>query len=398
MKKQILFFIIISFISLATAQSQEYLSHITFEDYDSDTDTYSEVMKETYTYNGKGQLTMTVSAYKMDTNWIESVRNEYKYNTDGNLIEEIYATKMTGSSTWANLRKNVTNYAGDTVTSEESYDWKNGNWQPDDKTILNYVGNRVESFDSFEYEDMQWKDDSRGVLTYSGAKIASLTTEELKNGVWTWDGKDIYSRHASTRIKDEIYQEWNGIAWANDEKTSYADDANGNRISETYSESEDGLTWKLVDKIEYTYDNTAFMSSYYNPYSEDSFSIGIGLIDRAHYNKILSNVVYFYEDSEWEVSGKATYYYSDDTMGLDDVSDSIFINVYPNPVTTTLNIKLKFPVEADATIYDINGRMVLNRKLQSLNTSLHIETLSAGMYVLKLRTENRFATKRITKN
>ena len=398
MKQQLLILTIAFFVGLCTSHGQEHLSHTIFEAYDTDTDSYSEAMKQEFTYNTNGQLTMITYSIKDGTNWIETLRNEFKYNASGNLIEESYATKMSPSSAWINQKKNVTVYTGNRVTSEENFEWENGEWKPDEKTILNYVGNRIETFDVFEWENMQWEDDSRGVITYSGNKIASVTTEEFKNGVWTLDDRDVYTRSATTRIKDYINQDWNGAEWENDEKISYTDDTKGNRLTEIKSESDDGITWELEDKIEYTYDNTALMSNYYNPFSVDSFSISWGLADAPHYNKVLSNIEYSYDDSRWELSGRTTYYYSDDTMGLNDLSNSNFVTVYPNPVKNTLNIKLKNHIQADASLFDINGRLVLDQKIHSLSTSLNIEALNSGIYILKIRAENGFATKRITKN
>jgi hypothetical protein len=85
-------------------------------------------------------------------------------------------------------------------------------------------------------------------------------------------------------------------------------------------------------------------------------------------------------------------------MNLKDLSDSNFITVYPNPVKNILNITLSEYTEANTSLYDVTGRLVLQQKLQALNTSLNIETLNSGMYLLKVFTDQGFATKRITKN
>lgn len=396
MKQQLLFLILTLFLGLTGVQSQDHLSHTIYEDYDSFTEEYTEAMRQVYTYRS-GRLQMVSYFYKDGADWIESVRNEYKYNGDGNLYEETYSTKVTGTSNWLNQRQNVTNYTGTRVTSQESFEWKNGAWEPDERTVLNYVGNRIETYDGFEWEDMQWKADSRGVLEYEGNKIKMITVEEYKNGVWTLHDRDVYVRSSSTRIKDYTSEDWNGTAWLKDEKVSYDDDTSGNRKTEISSDSQDRLTWDFEETIEYDYDYTELMSSYINPFSADAFSINLGLTDVPHYNKVLSNIIYSYDDSEWEISGRTTYYYSD-VMGLNDLSNSDFVTLYPNPVKNTLNIKLKDQIEAQARLYDINGRLILEQKLQTLSTPLNLETLQSGMYVLKIATQNSFATKRITKN
>lgn len=396
MKQRLLFLILTLFLGLTVAQSQDHLSHTIYEDYDSFTEEYTEAMRQVYTYSS-GRLELVSYFYKDDADWIESVRNEYKYNGDGNLYEETFSTKVTGTNNWLNQRQNVTNYTGSRVTSQESFEWKNGAWEPDERTVLNYVGNRIETYDGFEWEDMQWKADLRGVLEYEGNKIKMITVEEYKNGVWTLHDRDVYERSTSTRIKDYTSEDWNGTAWLKDEKLSYVDDTSGNRKTEISSDSQDRLTWDFEERIEYDYDYTELMSSYINPFSADAFSINLGLTDVPHHNKVMSNIIYSYDDSEWEISGRTTYYYSD-VMGLNDLSNSDFVTLYPNPVKNTLNIKLKDQIEAQASLYDVNGRLILEQKLQALNTPLNIETLQSGMYVLKIVTQNSFATKRISKN
>lgn len=397
MKQQLLFLVLTFSLGLTGVQSQDHLSHTIYEEYDSFSEEYTEAMKQVYKYEA-GRLKMVTYSYKDGADWIESVRNEFKYNGDGNLHEETYSTKMTGTSDWLNQRKNTTNYTGTRVTSEESFEWKNGVWEPDERTVLNYVGNRIETYDGYEWENMDWKADTQGVLEYEGNKIKEITVKEFKNGTWTFHDRDVYERSpSSTRIVDYISQDWNGTDWSNDEKVNYKDDTSGNREMETFSDSQDGITWEFENRIVYTYDFTELMSNYINPFSADKFSMNLGLTDAPHYNKVLSNIEYDYDDSDWEKSGRTTYYYSD-VMGLDDLSDSNFLTIYPNPVKNTLHIKLKDQIRADASLFDINGRLVLEQKLQAVNSALNIEPLNSGIYILKIRTENGFATKRITKN
>ena len=132
----------------------------------------------------------------------------------------------------------------------------------------------------------------------------------------------------------------------------------------------------------------------------------LGVDDSPHFNKLLSSISSANSSADnpvpgaatWETDSRTIYYYSDDTMGLNDLSNSNFVTIYPNPVKNTLNIKLKDQIQADASLFDINGRLVLKQKIQALSTSLNIEALNSGIYILKIQTESGFATKRISKN
>lgn len=73
---------------------------------------------------------------------------------------------------------------------------------------------------------------------------------------------------------------------------------------------------------------------------------------------------------------------------IEEVSVSEFstsgISVYPNPANDRLNLVL-----ADQTefyLYDMLGHLVRNEKLNRGNRTVELTGLSAGSYVLKMRT------------
>lgn len=402
MKQQLLFLIFAFFIGLTSSQSQNSLTHKIIEFYDSDEDTFTEFSRQEYTYLTNGQLKSATNYSNLTGASNIGSRELYTYDGNGNVTETLYSSWNESLNEWNNREKNVTTYTNNRMTRTVDYDWENGQWTEDDKTDFGYVGANIDTFNSYEWDDGQWINDFRGNLSYNSNKLKEFISEEFENGAWTLNEKNIYIRNATTgKIEDIISQIWNETDWENDSKISYALDTNGNRKAENYFEWDDDSTWKLDGKVEYTYDTTALMSDYNRPFFFFFFAnflfSEIGLVDTPHHNKVLTNLLSGYEDSEWEPGLKTTYYYSDDTMSLNDLSDNNFITVYPNPVKSTLNISLDKYTEAGVSLYDLNGRLILEKRLQALNTRLNIETLNSGMYVLKIHTEDGFATKRITK-
>lgn len=74
------------------------------------------------------------------------------------------------------------------------------------------------------------------------------------------------------------------------------------------------------------------------------------------------------------------------TLGLSENNSNQFA-LYPNPVKDIINIQLKDMQEiADAKVYDINGRMVSNVKVQ--DNKLNVQTLNTGTYILILQDSN----------
>lgn len=72
-------------------------------------------------------------------------------------------------------------------------------------------------------------------------------------------------------------------------------------------------------------------------------------------------------------------------VGNNDAIQNKFI-VYPNPSQGVINIKSRFGIDqADVTIYDMNGRLILNQNLQmSDNGTIDAGSLTPGIYMLKI--------------
>ena len=83
-------------------------------------------------------------------------------------------------------------------------------------------------------------------------------------------------------------------------------------------------------------------------------------------------------------------------LNIEDALENLTY-IYPNPTKNTLNIKLNNSNKAEASLYDISGRLVLKQKLQKELSVLNIENLNSGMYLLQIKTENNTTTKRIIK-
>ncbi|MEH6535564.1 MAG: T9SS type A sorting domain-containing protein [Psychroserpens sp.] len=80
------------------------------------------------------------------------------------------------------------------------------------------------------------------------------------------------------------------------------------------------------------------------------------------------------------------------------VSDFNTVNtrVYPNPVTNILTIESDTILKA-ATIYDINGRAILRSKFDNSNHQMNLSALQAGIYFLKVVTNNGSETLKLVK-
>lgn len=72
------------------------------------------------------------------------------------------------------------------------------------------------------------------------------------------------------------------------------------------------------------------------------------------------------------------------SVGLTELTTSWGLNVYPNPAKNLLNISLQdLPEQTQIQLFDMQGKLVLQQELK-LSQQLNIETLTPGMYLLKI--------------
>ncbi len=72
------------------------------------------------------------------------------------------------------------------------------------------------------------------------------------------------------------------------------------------------------------------------------------------------------------------------SVGLNKLTKQSGIEIYPNPAKTVLNISLQqVPKNNTVQLYDIHGRLLIQQELKP-QQQLNIETLSPGMYLLKI--------------
>jgi hypothetical protein len=67
-------------------------------------------------------------------------------------------------------------------------------------------------------------------------------------------------------------------------------------------------------------------------------------------------------------------------------SDVQKVDVFPNPANSVVNINLTgYTGKSVIRLFDVNGRAVLLREVNAVNTQLDISALPAGVYMMKVR-------------
>ncbi|WP_040279455.1 T9SS type A sorting domain-containing protein [Psychroserpens damuponensis] len=85
------------------------------------------------------------------------------------------------------------------------------------------------------------------------------------------------------------------------------------------------------------------------------------------------------------------------SLGIDDVYISEHVSIYPNPAKNNLNILTSSNLQLElATIYDVRGRLVVTKNLNTTYTlnSIDVSQLQNGVYFIKINVENNTITKK----
>lgn len=84
--------------------------------------------------------------------------------------------------------------------------------------------------------------------------------------------------------------------------------------------------------------------------------------------------------------------------GSKEVDNSIAIKVFPNPTKDVLNIELLDSQNAQLTITDINGKILLIKDLTEKSSKISIAHLSKGLYNAQIQAGGKTVSKKIVVN
>jgi hypothetical protein len=87
------------------------------------------------------------------------------------------------------------------------------------------------------------------------------------------------------------------------------------------------------------------------------------------------------------------------TVGIKETAITLELSVYPNPTTDYLTLKVEDNTELNYQLYDLQGKVIENKKVSSTTTSINVENLSKAIYFLNVTKNNRIVkTFKIIKN
>lgn len=84
-----------------------------------------------------------------------------------------------------------------------------------------------------------------------------------------------------------------------------------------------------------------------------------------------------------------------EAIGIDEASDNIF-NIYPNPVSNSLNIQNDNPHKTEYFIYDLGGRLLQDGSFLK-SKIIDLKNLEEGVYIIQLQSQQGFVSRKFVK-
>lgn len=315
---------------------------------------------EQYTYdNGGNKETRILGLTPSMQNYYQHIKS---YNSNNDIINDLLQSWNSISTAWEDIRQDVYTYHAGTSNIKDvtTYDFNSGHdsykiayeytgsdivkityqvWSS--STLVNYrkydytynVSGKPATEAQSDWNGAVWEQSERGVITYTSG-LRELIIEKLNGSSWGLDER--YLTYYTGDLETEYIQQSRvGANWVNSDRESSIYDSNDN-------------------KTDYIWDS--WLSNAWSPYykEERTFSIAAPLLST-------------------------------------ETFDAINFKVYPNPVADILHIA------SSETINKMEMFNVLGERIsQTFNTKqLNVEHLKSGIYLLKVFSNNRSATKKI---
>ncbi|HPW65474.1 MAG TPA: T9SS type A sorting domain-containing protein [Salinivirgaceae bacterium] len=334
-------------------------SEIYFSSWDTVNNKWRYCGKCEYSYDNNSNLILE-TGYRWDTlnnDWTLRSKTEYSYDSNSNLILEGYYSWDIDSSQWKCNWKN-----------EYSYDI-NGNLIQYIYYSLNESTNQMYIYYKIEYS---YDDYNNMIMQIYWECIHG--TEELRC-LYKYE----YSYDNNNNMIMEIRWEYSSFTneWHQDIKYEYSYDSNNNTTEKTYFHwNFNENTWIPEEKFEFLYNSSYTFSDIILPavdYFYDSFEeINLN-------NMLIEYKEYTMYDGEFSEKYSEKYYYSEITVGIDDVKKSTF-NVFPNPASSYIIIQPQLSDNSGVfEFYDIKGNKVISLVFSD-RTQVSVSDLQSGIY------------------
>ena len=379
----------------------------------------------TYSYTNN-RLSEIIARDFNGTGWNPRSRSLYEYDANGNNTK--YLNQVWDTTDWADEYQVLNTYnASNQLTEALSQFWNINSWLDLNRTTYSYDanGNEIESISQF-WTTVTWENSTRETQAYDANNRLTVSTSQYWTGImWTNFYRSLYTYDMPTNTTSIAEQEWNGMAWVNVFRYVFEYDNDEKLLSET-EQSWDGAAWQNVTLTTYTYNAgervTLVLEKEWNGTSWDNYSQNINEYDSN--DKWVSYLIQYWDAGVWfndtyvtideaaffpeeepvfgalfnkyvlqewndslnEWTNTLRYFgYFETFVGVKNAANGFDLQVYPNPATGTITLNVSdTDIQPERMmLLDMNGRQLMNRRLQGVGTEqINLGQLPKGQYLL----------------
>lgn len=314
---------------------------------------------------------------KWDT--VQGQRLLLQYNAS-NFITQKIIQEWNPQKSWVNSpkasREDYILDANGKYTQITVYDWIGNTWAPYYKdTMCTWNGDQLASFLEKIPISNGWKDDVKYSSVFpSGKNFIALYQTYNGSG---WDSLYRFTRTYDTYGGYSHITEQYAGKWGNASRYLFYVDSLGNyygyRSDEWYASAWVQYAGTL---IQHTYNTNEVMLS----------EILSEFTTKTHKHELKEKHVF----TEFKIPS---------TVSIKKLSTSNNIKIYPNPASDCIFINIKENNQTSSTmnLYDLNGRLILNRVIDKNENSIKVDLsgFKAGMYLMEVKNKNEVSRNRI---
>lgn len=376
--------------------------------------------KEDYDYDSNGNLTLTIENEWDGTQWVYLWKNETSYDANRNQLQNV--NYNWNGDQWINASKEESVYDSfgnqTKIINYNGTGLADGLWMENRKNeyLFDTDGNMIQDIE-YAWDGMLWNKVMKTEYAFdtSGKMVVNTIDEWLEND-WVKSAKFEPVYNENGLISQSLGYSWDVDQWVNESKFEYSYDANQNlilfdiyysdfnfmKMESVYDDSGnrtlysiyilDFETFQLSPQLkqEYVFDNNFSFENLILPFSSVDFESdmeGLPLLEISEMfkHKVVHLTDYIGEAGSWMMQGDYSLYYSEQNItGVKDLNTANKVSVYPNPATDRISFKIddsgsQFTVE----LYDIQGKIVMSQLSES-NRPVSIEALHKGLYFYRI--------------
>jgi hypothetical protein len=357
-----------------------------------------------FAYAQSQQLQSVLYQNWQTSDWENWFRQEFVYDANGDVTLYSYQVWDAATVSWKNSSQSlVTNESGQPVQYiNQGWDANANSWFNGTRSTYTYTSfGKAETVTGYMWNGNDWEFFAKTEYAYDAnhfLTFESNLTYDTEISSWVTNTQITYTNDNDGNQLQYILQQSDGAGWINAERlTQTFSTANKilSSISQTWTTD---LQWLNSNKSLYSYDiNDFLIHGQFQNWQTDSNS----WLDSQHhdYTNNPDGTVSEFISQQWNGSVWANFQravYTYEVLGVAKNEMPSF-DFYPNPVKDFVQISIVENVPARFTIIDLNGKIIRNLPISNKNTTVDLQELPTGIYLLLLEQQGKTQTKKFIK-